>query len=52
MLVWISAGCWRYTVPWPLDFGVYFRMPVLGLLGFPLFQLLKRALHGGVLWQN
>ena len=57
---WASAG-WRYKVPWPLDFGVYyFRMPVLGLLGFApfawecwaMFQLLKRLLHGDVLWQS
>lgn len=57
---WATAG-WRYTVPWPLDFGLYyFRMPVLGLLGFPpfawecwvMFQLLKRALRGDVLWQD
>jgi len=57
---WATAG-WRYAVPWPLDFGVYyFRMPVLGLLGFPpfawecwaMFQLLKRVLHGDVLWQG
>jgi len=57
---WATAG-WRYTLPWPLDFGVhYFRMPVLGLLGFPpfawecwvMFQLLKRALRGDVLWQS
>jgi hypothetical protein len=57
---WAAAG-WRYTVPWPLDFGVYyFRMPVLGLLGFPpfawecwaMFQLLKRGLHGDVLWER
>ena len=57
---WATAG-WRYMVPWPLDFGVYyFRMPLLGLLGFPpfawecwvMFQLLKRALHGDVLWQR
>ena len=56
---WATAG-WRYTVPWPLDFGVYyFRMPVLGLLGFPpfaweswaMFQFLKRALRGDVLWR-
>jgi hypothetical protein len=55
---WATAG-WRYTVPWPLDFGVYyFRMPVLGLLGFPpfaweswaMYQFLKRALRGDVLW--
>jgi len=55
---WATAG-WRYTVPWPLDFGVYyFRMPVLGLLGFPpfaweswaMFQFLKRALRGADLW--
>lgn len=55
---WAAAG-WRYTLPWPLDFGVhYFRMPVLGLLGFPpfaweswvMFQSLKRALRGDVLW--
>jgi len=48
---WAAAG-WRYTVPWPLDFGPpyrYFRMPALGLLGFPpfagecwaMFQFLK-----------
>ena len=57
---WATAG-WRYAVPWPLDFGVYyFRMPVLGLLGFPpfawecwaMFQFLKRALRGDVLWQG
>ena len=57
---WAAAG-WRYAIPWPLDFGVYyFRMPVLGLLGFPpfawecwaMFQLLKRALRGDVLWQS
>jgi hypothetical protein len=57
---WAASG-WRYAVPWPLDFGVYyFRMPVLGLLGFPpfawecwaMFQLLKRALRGDVLWQS
>jgi hypothetical protein len=57
---WATAG-WRYTVPWPLDFGVYyFRMPVLGLLGFPpfaweswtMFQFLKRILHGDVLWRT
>ena len=57
---WAAAG-WRYTVPWPLDFGVYyFRMPVLGLLGFApfaweswaMFQLLKRMLHGDALWQS
>ncbi len=57
---WATAG-WRYTLPWPLDFGVrYFRMPVLGLLGFPpfawecwaMFQLLKRALRGDVLWKS
>jgi hypothetical protein len=57
---WATAG-WRYAVPWPLDFGVYyFRMPVLGLLGFPpfawecwaMFQLLKRALRGDVLWAS
>jgi len=56
---WATAG-WRYTVPWPLDFGPhYFRMPVLGLLGFPpfaweswaMFQFLKKALRGDVLWQ-
>ncbi|RLC60768.1 MAG: hypothetical protein DRI48_11550 [Chloroflexi bacterium] len=55
---WATAG-WRYKIPWPLDFGVYyFRMPVLGLLGFPpfaweswaMFQLLKRSLRGDVLW--
>jgi hypothetical protein len=57
---WATAG-WRYTVPWPLDFGVYyFRMPVLGMLGFPpfawecwaMYQFLKRLLHGDVLWQG
>jgi hypothetical protein len=57
---WAVAG-WRYAVPWPLDFGIYyFRMPMLGLLGFPpfawecwaMFQLLKRALRGDVLWQS
>lgn len=57
---WATAG-WRYTLPWPLDFGVrYFQMPVLGLLGFPpfawecwaMFQFLKRALHGDVLWDR
>jgi hypothetical protein len=57
---WAAAG-WRYAVPRPLDFGLYyFRMPVLGLLGFPpfawecwaMFQLLKRVLHGDVLWQT
>jgi hypothetical protein len=55
---WASSG-WRYSLPWPLDFGVhYFRMPVLGLLGFPpfaweswaMFQFLKRALRGDELW--
>lgn len=57
---WAASG-WRYTLPWPLDFGVhYFRMPVLGLLGFPpfawecwsMFQFLKRVLHGEVLWES
>ena len=57
---WASAG-WRYTLPWPLDFGPhYFRMPVLGLLGFPpfaweswtMFQFLKGALRGDLLWQG
>lgn len=57
---WASSG-WRYSLPWPLDFGPhYFRMPVLGLLGFPpfaweswaMFQFLKRALHGDVLWEG
>ena len=57
---WASAG-WRYVLPWPLDFGPhYFRMPVLGLLGFPpfawecwaMFQFLKRALRGDVLWEG
>jgi len=57
---WASAG-WRYTLPWPLDFGPrYFRMPVLGLLGFPpfawegwaMFQFSKRVLHGDVLWEG
>jgi len=56
---WAAAG-WRYTVPWPLDFGVYyFRMPVLGMLGFPpfaweawaMFQFFKRVLRGDVLWK-
>jgi hypothetical protein len=55
---WAAAG-WRYTVPWPLDFRVYyFRMPVLGLLGFPAFALesyamyhfLRRMLGGGKWW--
>jgi hypothetical protein len=55
---WATGG-WRYTVPWPLDLGVhYFRMPILGLLGFPpfawecwaMFQFLKRVLRGDVLW--
>jgi hypothetical protein len=55
---WATGG-WRYTLPWPLDFGVYyFRMPILGLLGFPpfawecwaMFQFLKRVLRGDVLW--
>jgi len=57
---WAVAG-WRYFVPWPLDFGLhYFRMPVLGLLGFApfaweswaMFQLLKRALRGDLLWEG
>jgi hypothetical protein len=57
---WASSG-WRYSLPWPLDFGLrYFRMPVLGLLGFPpfaweswaLFQFLKRALRGEELWSR
>jgi hypothetical protein len=56
---WATSG-WRYTIPWPLDCGVYyFRMPVLGLLGFPpfaweswaMFQFLKRALRGETLWR-
>ena len=56
---WAVSG-WRYTVPWPLNFGPhYFRMPLLGLLGFPpfaweswaMFQFLKRMLHGEILWQ-
>jgi hypothetical protein len=55
---WAIAG-WRYFLPWPLDFGLrYFRMPVLGLLGFPpfawecwaMFQFLKQALRGDELW--
>jgi hypothetical protein len=55
---WATGG-WCYTLPWPLDFGVYyFRMPILGLLGFPpfawecwaMFQFLKRVLRGDVLW--
>jgi hypothetical protein len=56
-----AIGGWRYALPWPLDFGVhYFRMPVLGLLGFApfawecwaMFQLLKRALRGDALWKS
>jgi len=56
---WATSG-WRYALPWPLDFGVrYFRMPVLGLLGFPpfaweswaMFQSLRQALHGDTLWE-
>jgi hypothetical protein len=60
---WATSG-WRYTVPWPLDLDGpanrlhYFRMPLLGMLGFPpfaweswaMFQFLKRALRGDVLW--
>ena len=55
---WAAAG-WRYTIPWPLDFGVYyFRMPILGMLGFPPFALecyamyhfLRRMLGGDRLW--
>ena len=55
---WATGG-WRYTIPWPLDFGVtYFRMPVLGLLGFPVFALeayamfhfLRHMLGGDRLW--
>jgi hypothetical protein len=55
---WATSG-WRYLVPWPLDFGIYyFRMPVLGLLGFPpfaweswlMFQFLRRVLRGDELW--
>lgn len=42
---WATAG-WRYTIPWPLDFGVYyFRMPVLGMLGFPPFALECYAMY-------
>jgi hypothetical protein len=42
---WATSG-WRYTVPWPLDFGVYyFRMPVLGMLGFPSFALESYAIY-------
>lgn len=57
---WAISG-WRYALPWPLDFGPhYFRMPVLGLLGFPpfaweswvMFQFLKRVLHGEALWKS
>jgi hypothetical protein len=57
---WASSG-WRYSLPWPLDFGLrYFRMPALGLLGFPpfaweswaMFQFLKRSLRGDVLWNE
>ncbi|MBN1813764.1 MAG: hypothetical protein JXA14_18130 [Anaerolineae bacterium] len=56
---WATSG-WRYTIPWPLDFGIYyFRMPVLGLLGFPpfaweswlMFQFLRRVLRGDELWR-
>ncbi len=55
---WAAAG-WRYAIPWPLDFGVYyFRMPILGMLGFPPFALecyamyhfLRRMLGGDRLW--
>jgi hypothetical protein len=57
---WATAG-WRYTVPWPLDFAQwahYFRMPVLGLFGFPpfalecyaMYQFLRRMLGGEKLW--
>jgi len=55
---WATAG-WRYTVPWPLDFGVYyFRMPLLGLLGFPpfavecyvMYHFARRMLGGGRFW--
>lgn len=57
---WALAG-WRYHLPWPIDFGVYyFRMPILGMLGFPpfawecwaMFQLLKRGLRGDALWRT
>jgi hypothetical protein len=42
---WAVAG-WRYTLPWPLDFGVYyFRMPILGMLGFPPFALESYAMY-------
>jgi hypothetical protein len=42
---WAAAG-WRYTVPWPLDFGVYyFRMPILGMLGFLPFALECYAMY-------
>lgn len=55
---WATAG-WRYVLPWPLDFGVnYFRMPVLGMLGFPvfawevyaMFHFLGRMLGRGEVW--
>ncbi len=55
---WATAG-WRYTIPWPLDFGVYyFRMPILGMLGFPpfamecyaMYHFVRRMLGGGKFW--
>jgi hypothetical protein len=42
---WATAG-WRYTIPWPLDFGAhYFRMPILGMLGFPPFAMECYAMY-------
>ncbi|MCS7282352.1 MAG: hypothetical protein RMK65_01355 [Anaerolineae bacterium] len=42
---WATGG-WRYTIPWPLDFGVYyFRMPILGMLGFPPFAMECYAMY-------
>lgn len=55
---WATAG-WRYTIPWPLDFGVYyFRMPILGMLGFPpfamecyaMYHFLRHMMGGGKFW--
>jgi hypothetical protein len=55
---WATAG-WRYTIPWPLDFGAhYFRMPILGMLGFPpfarecyaMYHFLRRMLGGEKFW--
>ncbi|MCS7178140.1 MAG: hypothetical protein RML46_01175 [Anaerolineae bacterium] len=55
---WATAG-WRYTIPWPLDFGVYcFRMPILGMLGFPpfamecyaMYHFVRRLLGGEQFW--